>query len=143
MSQPYPTKSTGPAFLTQCACFGCRKSFKKDLADPRYIPPCPECNAPLTDMGRYFRAPRKDASRQWRKVEMLYRSGVYFAGTQSWALGKFPDTILEAKEFIIRNESALKESGMRRDGWRSKAISALELREAKKKSAYERKKSKK
>lgn len=135
MSLRYPPKVPGPAFLTQCACFDCRKSFKKDVSDPRYTPKCPECGEPLRPMGRYFRAPRKGDAAQWRKVELLYRAGVYFGGTQSPELGKFPETLLEARAFIARNKAVLSERARRRDRWRAAEIATLEKKETKRREA--------
>jgi hypothetical protein len=58
-------------------------------------------------MGRYFRAPGVRATKQWRKVEMLYQAGVRFSGKQSADLGRFPDTLLEARAFVQRNRATL------------------------------------
>lgn len=135
MALPYSRKSTGPAYLTQCACFICRKSYKKDLANPRYTPPCPECSKPLIPMGRYFRAPRKVDVAQWKKVEMLYCAGVYFGGRQSWELGKFPDTLRAAKAFIEKNSNTLQRGADARVRRRALAIAELDQRKAKRKKA--------
>ena len=94
-------------------------------------------------MGRYFRAPRKADGDQWKKVEMLYRAGVYFAGRQSPSLGKFPDSVREAKEFIAKNRAALLQSGRQRDTWRTTAIAELERKEAKRHEARLKVKTKK
>jgi hypothetical protein len=107
------------------------------------MPVCPECKQPLTDMGRYFRAPRKVDGAQWKKVEMLYRAGVYFAGTQSPALGKFPESVSEAKAFIAKNHAVLRGNGRIRDTWRATAIAKLEEKEEKRRVARLKAKSKK
>ena len=130
MSLPYLQKATGPVYLTQCACFACRKSFKKDVSDPRYTPSCPECGKPLVQMGRYFRAPRKSDIAQWKKVEMLRHAGVYFGGSQSWELGKFPETIREAKAFIAKNAALLESRAKAGARSKSSAIAALEKTDA-------------
>ena len=135
MSLPFPPKVAGPAYLTQCACFACRKSFKKDLADPRFTPQCPECGRALVPMGRYFRAPRKTDAAQWKKVEMLSRAGVYFGGRQSGELGQFPDTLREAKDFIARNAALLRKRVEARDRWRASAVVELEQKKAKRRAA--------
>lgn len=130
MSLPYPPRARGPAYLTPCACFNCRKSFKKNLADPRYVPVCPECKKPLTDMGRYFRAPRKADAAQWEKVEMLRRAGVYFARTQSSALGKLPDTVQQAEAFIAKNGLLLQEGQRQRELGKAAILASLQKKEA-------------
>ena len=123
---------SGPAFLTQCACFECRKVFKKDLADPRYQPKCPQCGRQMHDMGRFFRAPRHADKKQWLKVEMLHRAGIHF---KSHEFGPLPTTLLEARRFIIANEEALTRSATMRENWRAKAVAELVRAEQTRKSA--------
>jgi len=66
------------------ACFACRKAFKQrgssnwDSNVPERPFPCPECKAPMIRLGRYFKAPRRQAVRAWREVEQLYREGARF-----------------------------------------------------------------
>jgi hypothetical protein len=43
------------------ACFACRK-----------------CKRPMARMGRYFKAPRRNAVKAWQEVERLYGSGECF-----------------------------------------------------------------
>jgi hypothetical protein len=123
MPRAAKTKPPGPAFLTQCACFACRKAFKKDLADPCYQPGCPECSGPLRDMGRYFRAPRKADTQQWRKVEMLAQAGVYF---RTHEMGRMPETLLEAREFIAAQHENLARGARAREQSRLAAVAEAE-----------------
>lgn len=125
------TKTTGPEYLTQCACFHCRKSFKRDVSDFLFIPKCPDCGALTHVMGRYFRAPSSRSLDQWRKVEMLFNAGVRFSGTQSCALGRFPNTVREAKEFIARNALQLATNAQRSSRYISEAIAEKKQAEAK------------
>jgi hypothetical protein len=66
------------------ACFACRKSFKQmgssnwDHSVPQRPFPCPECKDPMVRLGRYFKAPRQNAVRMWRKVKELYELGERF-----------------------------------------------------------------
>jgi hypothetical protein len=66
------------------ACFNCRKSYKQpgssnwDSNIPERPFPCPECKQPMARMGRYFRAPRQQALRNWREVKRLYDEGERF-----------------------------------------------------------------
>jgi hypothetical protein len=71
------------------ACFNCRKTFKQpnssdwdESVRPRTFA-CPECKTEMTRLGRYFRAPRRNATRQWQKVELLYRFGERFVSGHS------------------------------------------------------------
>lgn len=81
-------------------------------------------------MGRYFRAPSARSLDQWRKVEMLFNAGVRFSGTQSCRLGRFPDTMREAKEFIARNAIQLAADGQRRSYFMAKYIAEQDTTEA-------------
>ena len=66
------------------ACFQCRKAFKQpessdwDASVPERPFACPECKQPMTRLGRYFKAPRKQATREWLKVELLLHFGERF-----------------------------------------------------------------
>jgi hypothetical protein len=73
-------------------------------------------------MGRYFRAPKKDDTKQWLKVEMLFRAGIYF---KSHEFGVLPKTVSVAKNFIEKNRAALTASARARDSWRPKAAAEL------------------
>ena len=62
--------------FTHWACFDCRKSFAKDESDsPRK---CPECAAPMTDMGAYFAPPRRLSEKRWKVVKVLADYGYKF-----------------------------------------------------------------
>ena len=120
-----------PDYLIQCACFHCRKSFKRGITDWESGPKCPDCGCATHVMGRYFRAPSSRATKQWRKVEMLYQAGVRFAGNQSGDLGRFPDTLLEARVFIQRNQAKLTARLLRAERFRSEATQDKQRRAAK------------
>jgi hypothetical protein len=107
-------------YLLQCACFHCRKSFKRHTSSTSR-PKCPDCGRASNVMGRYFRAPSTRATNQWRKVEMLYLAGIRFSGNQAWELGQFPDTLLEARAFLARNRATLTARQFRAEHARSKA----------------------
>ena len=109
------------SYLYQCACFQCRKCFKRSIETWEAGPKCPDCGSATHVMGRHFRAPSVRATKQWRKVEMLYQAGIHFSGTQSGELGQFPDTLLEAREFLQRNQATLTARQFREEHARSKA----------------------
>ena len=58
-------------------CLPCKKSFKGDF-DSSVDRRCPGCGALAIRVGRDFKAPRKTASTQWRKIAVLLASGVSF-----------------------------------------------------------------
>ena len=71
------------------ACFGCRKAFKQpnrlDLEKqlrPKHsknrVVLCRECRKPMQSMGHAFKAPRQNATKQWKKVETLITNGIRF-----------------------------------------------------------------
>lgn len=66
---------------------------------------CPNCGGTSYAMGRNFRAPRQEDDEQWKKVKILYDGGVRFWGIGR--LGKFPDTVAEAIEFVKRHRPQL------------------------------------
>jgi hypothetical protein len=86
----------------------------------------------MSDMGRYFRAPKKSDTKQWLKVEMLFRAGVYF---RSHEFGPLPKTVAEAKAFIEKNRDVLSQRARARDNWRVKAIAELTATEEKRRLA--------
>ncbi len=65
------------------ACFVCRKMFNKPPWTRRHdgkgapvnVVVCPQCGAVMHNMGKEFQPPRRNAVRQWRKVELLFGRG--------------------------------------------------------------------
>jgi DNA-directed RNA polymerase subunit RPC12/RpoP len=54
-------------------CLTCRASFKGEYASA--VPSrCPHCAVDMIPMGRNFKAPRKRATAQWKKLEFLVRT---------------------------------------------------------------------
>ena len=69
---------------------------------------------------------------------MLYLAGVRFSGTQYPELGKFPDTLLEARAFIERHRTKLAANLRRSEHHRACAIQNEQRRAAKKKLQAQR-----
>lgn len=62
--------------FTHWTCFDCRKSFAKTESEtPRK---CPECAAPMTDMGAFFEPPRKLNRKRWEVMKILADAGYGF-----------------------------------------------------------------
>lgn len=104
-------------YKSHFACFTCRKVFRHVL--PRQFgqtsqdrwsetPACPECNTPMANMGKAFKAPKQHDIKQWRKVELLYRNGYRFV-IYSSGPGPRPKQLNEVPAFLTRMESAKKE----------------------------------
>jgi hypothetical protein len=90
----------GPEYLIAHACFECRKSWKV-RADTGAV--CPQCAAPLHEMGRAFKAPKKPDVEQWQKVEALWRAGFRFWSIWSTEVEPLPDGLRDVDDFIRRN----------------------------------------
>jgi hypothetical protein len=70
-------------------CFACRKQFRKTHhltytafgQKPFEFPaplPCPQCEQPMVDMGRFFRAPKQQEKATWEQLRLLALHGVRF-----------------------------------------------------------------
>jgi hypothetical protein len=90
------------------ACFHCRKVFNKPMGQispevmsrrVAWTPPCyqcDECGEQLHFTGAEFRPPSRQALDQWRKAELLIRSGFLFLKD----VGPYPKTLSEARKFV-------------------------------------------
>jgi hypothetical protein len=100
------------------ACFDCRKAFKQpgssnwNQAIPQRPFDCPNCKRPMTSLGKYFKAPPQRATRQWLKVELLYRFGVEFCSSNT-GIGRTCDTLASTVQYLV--DSGHDESDVR---WR-------------------------
>lgn len=81
------------------ACLSCLVAFKGDRfgGDTDGSRRCPSCAAPALAMGRDFKPPRKQATTQWRKLELLVGAGVRFDSCGCGGPGKRPRTLADAK----------------------------------------------
>ena len=91
-------------------CFVCRKQFRKPLrqkCSPEWSDahqtlrwkrvvlhvhadlPCPECNATLVNMGKYFRPPRRENKREWENARRLAEHGIRFTSAGTMAFLRF------------------------------------------------------
>lgn len=53
-------------------CLACRVTYNRDHRQ------CPRCGDSLHFAGRFFKPPRRNATRQWQAIEILLRGGVTF-----------------------------------------------------------------
>ena len=92
MSGPYKQK---------WACFSCRKSYKSHHGEfDRDSAKCPQCQAPMNNMGLDFRAPRQTDKEQWRKVELLFRNGINFSSCGCSGPGFVPARLRDVPQFL-------------------------------------------
>lgn len=97
-----PERAPGTDYLIACACFTCRKTFKRSYANSE--PKCPDCEGQAHFMGRSFKSPKRSDSEQWKKIEKLYEHGFRF-----WSYRSYPDAeplpakLSEVDEFVLRN----------------------------------------
>ncbi len=66
--RPQPTLNRAKAL-----CLSCRSCFKRDRSNEGYV--CPSCGEEAVDIGSAFKAPRRDAQKQWALVLFLARNG--------------------------------------------------------------------
>ena len=133
------------------ACFHCRKSFKQAQeyhlcnsaptdADGKRLAPCPECQAPMRNMGKFFKAPRQADIHQWRKVETLFQHGFDFhyyssgcgCSRCSERPREMPATLREVPAFLEEQKQAQKER-KRQSEIQTKAQEREKLRNKKRK----------
>ncbi len=91
------------------ACLHCRKSFKREFnptSEGPKVLQCPECGGSAHNLGRHFKAPKKDDLKQWQKVTFLVEHGFRFQKIRipehSNQTVPYPDTLEAAKEFVIK-----------------------------------------
>jgi len=70
---------------TNNVCFPCRRSVKQRRGRNDAVK-CPECGAPMTDMGIYFKVPPRRSDNQWRKVKLVADAGLRFHSEGTAAL---------------------------------------------------------
>ena len=78
-------------------CVSCRVSCKGEFDQPGAERRCPHCAVPMIAMGLDFKAPRKDATLQWRKLALLVADGVRFSSCGCGGPGPRPRTFAAAK----------------------------------------------
>ena len=89
------------------ACFACRKVWRQERVDEAIAPLCPDCHQLLTDMGKDFKAPRRDATKQWAKAEALIKNGIRFSSCGCGGPGPMPQRLNEVEAFVeARAQSA-------------------------------------
>ena len=117
------------ARLSHHVCFKCRKQFKKPLdglvslnlagkasrtihydAGIR-VYPCPQCDQPMTHVGKNFRSPAQEDAEGWEVARQLVGAGFRFAGTWGAYPTKLKDvsTFLEKHRQLSEGERLLKE----------------------------------
>lgn len=96
-----PPYLRGPKYLVAHACFNCRKSWKLPEESAAV---CPQCEQPVSWMGRAFKAPRKSDVEQWKKVEELWLAGFrFFPNTRGREVAPYPERLRDAAGFVADN----------------------------------------
>lgn len=96
------------------ACFTCRKTFKRRLLRDvlngyskntiETPAKCPECSGPLADMGLDFESPKKNDSKAWSHIALLYKVAITFHSCGCTGPGYIP----KDKEELIAHFSRIK-----------------------------------
>ena len=116
-------KSTGTRVIKQQAtvirraeyamsfvCLKCKTSNKRHFNVPPCDYPetmtCPICKEESINLGRNFKAPRKNDLAQWKKIEYLIDHGFYFQKVRPDRSSSdsipYPRTLAEAKVFVVK-----------------------------------------
>ena len=85
------------SYARHYACFSCRKMFNKHIAEEtmqqysslrefieKHCPLCPQCTAPMLDMGNGFKPPKCSDVKRWRILQKRANSGKRFWYCPSW-----------------------------------------------------------
>ena len=108
-------------------CFGCRVGLKKtipflleecgDIPRPNQRPyvrneiRCPRCEQPMAFVGRYFKIPARSDEKNWRKAEILWKSG-WCADGHGGKIG--PRTLCDARNYLSELPDATQKANARR-----------------------------
>lgn len=85
---------------THWACIACRYTTKARIEGP-----CPQCRKVMVDLGRDFKAPRRDDTRQWQKIAVLFERGIRFDSCGCSGPGPRPRTASDARgQFGLRRQ---------------------------------------
>ncbi len=89
---------------------------------------CPKCKKKLVYLGRYFKIPPQNAFDQWRKVELLWRSGWTANGCSSG-----PRTVRDAREFAqqipdAKDRAHLQKQAEAEERWRQLQLKRFYLK---------------
>ncbi|MCX6366661.1 MAG: hypothetical protein NTX57_08125 [Armatimonadetes bacterium] len=104
------------------ACFICRKVWRQERLDSQSAPLCPDCHQPLTDMGKAFKEPRRNATAQWAKAEALVKNGIRFSSCGCGGPGPMPQRLNEVEAFVeVRAQSAAEQAAERERRERQRA----------------------
>jgi len=102
------------------ACLTCRKVFRRRQDMESRAPrkgehPCPDCGAPMMNLGPYFKAPKRTDLKQWAKVSLLAESGYFYhpyhpPSCCTWdGPGARPRRLREVPEFLVPEPGPLRE----------------------------------
>ncbi len=89
-------------------CLACKKAYNNYIdLDHHKKEICPDCGETMCFLSHLFKPPKKTDSQKWKVVKYLVENGFNYDHTFEMItpgvykqLGKFPETIKEAEEFI-------------------------------------------
>lgn len=85
-------------------CFNCQKAFNKSIYLNAFSLICPECGGEMVKLSHRFRPPKKEDNKKWEVIKFLIENGFTFQHihTETGVNVRYPETITEAQEFIIK-----------------------------------------
>lgn len=89
-------------------CLDCRKAYNNYLdLDQQKKEVCPDCGVIMHFLSHMFKPPKKSDAKKWKVVKYLVENGFNYYHTYDMVelgvyreLGKYPETMKEAEEFV-------------------------------------------
>lgn len=89
-------------------CLECKKAYNNSIdLDNHKKEVCPDCGASMYFLSHMFKPPKKTDAKKWNVVKYLVESGFNYSHTYDLIapgvykqLGKYPETMKEAAEFV-------------------------------------------
>lgn len=95
------------------ACFDCRKTYKRKLLsdlskDENAVSveaKCPECGQLMANMGLDFKAPKKEAIKEWKHIALLFEVGIAFHSCGCSGPGYIPKNATALVEHLSKQRT--------------------------------------
>ncbi|XOV68684.1 MAG: hypothetical protein ACFHU9_05865 [Fluviicola sp.] len=89
-------------------CLECKKAYNNYIdLDSHKKEICPDCGETMSFLSHMFKPPKKTDSKKWEVVKYLVENGFNYYHTYDMIepgvykqLGKYPETMKEAQEFV-------------------------------------------
>lgn len=127
------------AYKPHYICFECRKTFKRrlfiDIRKGNETPhaKCPQCGELMAEVGKDFKAPAKNAIKEWQHVKQLYMVGIRFFSCGCSGPGYIPAD----KEALIQYfQNIIEQYNKELDFWRNRIEPITQAQKSRERSLY-------